>query len=118
MVRKRKTRRRIVHSTTFGFRDGSVVACGPEPKPSAKRIKEEGTYIDDDGVFRESYYGPNYWKTWDLKQREKAVTVLANRLNTRRAIRELVLPELASIQATLTDIQVRLNQLENKSSER
>ncbi|QDV55474.1 hypothetical protein [Rosistilla oblonga] len=112
MTRKRKPRRRMVYSTTAGFYDGSVIACGPERKPSAKRMKEDGIFIDDDGVFKESHYSASYWKTWDVEQRVKAVTILANRLNTRRAIRELVLPEIAAIAATLDRIERRLDAIE------
>ena len=112
MVRKKKTRRRMVYSNAFCMHDGSVFACGPERKPTANRIKQEGIFIDDDGVFKEALYDPTSWKSWSDDQREKLVTILANRLNTRRAIRELILPELAAIQATLADIQKRLDRTE------
>ena len=49
----------MVYFCTFGFQDGSVIACGPERKPFARRIKEEGIHIDEDGVFREALYSPS-----------------------------------------------------------
>jgi hypothetical protein len=102
----------MVYSYTFGFQDGSVIACGPERKPIARRIKEEGIHIDEDGVFREAHYSPTSWHAWKDEQRHEAVTILANRLNMRRAIRELVLTELKELKAVLLDVQKRLGHLE------
>ncbi|MCU0980787.1 MAG: hypothetical protein MUF25_16680 [Pirellulaceae bacterium] len=112
MARKRKPRRRMVYSYTFGFQDGSVIACGPERKPFERRIKEEGIHIDEDGVFREALYSPTSWHSWNDEQRREAVTILANRLNMRRAIRDLVLPELKELKTVLLDIEKRLRQIE------
>ena len=108
----RKPARRKVHYFTSGFSDGAVISAGPDRKPSAKALKERGLRVDSDGVFCETRYGPSEWHLWDDQQRVKVVTVLANRLNTRRAIRELVLPELASIQKTLANIQRRLDKID------
>ena len=47
--------------------------------------------------------------------RQRGGPVLANRINTRRAIRELVLPELEGIKAMLANIQKRLDQIEGSS---
>ncbi|QDV24167.1 hypothetical protein [Aureliella helgolandensis] len=103
-------------SQTVGFHDGSVIACGPKRKPTAKPIKDRGIHIDPDGVCDETFYSPTYWHDWDVVQRDKAVTILANRINTRRSIRELVLPELQAIQAALTSIQDRLERMESVAS--
>ncbi|MEL7499016.1 MAG: hypothetical protein AAFN77_15520 [Planctomycetota bacterium] len=116
MPRKKKPRRRKVYSIAHGFHDGAVFACGPERKPSEKRIKEEGIYVCPDGVFKEDLRSPTEWQSWDVEQRVKTVTILANRLNTRRAIRELVLPELEEIQNSLVEINERLKRLEHKAS--
>lgn len=102
----------MVYSVTFAFSDGSVFGCGPERKPATRRIKEEGIRIDEDGVFREYLYSADGMRSWTAEQREKASTILANRLNTRRAIRELVVPELAELKAMLLDVQERLGQAE------
>ncbi len=108
----RRARRRKIHYTTSGFGDGSVISAGPQRKPSAKKIKERGYHIDEDGVFNESFYSPSEWVSWELHQRVKAVTVLANRINTRRALRELVLPEIAALASTLERIEKRLDAIE------
>ncbi len=116
MARKKKPKRRIVYSHASCMPDGSVFACGPDRKPTEKRIKNDGIFIDEDGVFRESKYGATDWHAWEVDQRVKLVTILANRLNTRRAIRELILPELEAIQSTLADIQKRLERIEQSST--
>ena len=113
MARKRKPRRRTVYSWTFGFPDGAVIGVAPERKPTDKRIKEEGWSIDDDGVYRETLYDSDYWKTWEPEKRYKAVELLANRLNTRRAIRELILPELKSLHESIDSLRKQLDRIED-----
>ncbi|QDT05333.1 hypothetical protein K227x_37330 [Rubripirellula lacrimiformis] len=108
----RKPRRRMVHWVTFGFNDGSVIACAPERKLSSKRIKEERIYVCPDGVQREYMHKPNELCTWSLEQRIRSCDILSNRLNTRRAIRELVLPEIAALADTLQRIEKRLDAIE------
>lgn len=114
MARKRKSKRRMVYGVTFGFHDGSVLAFGPERKPSAKRIKEDGIHICPDGVFREYFYGPTYWHTFDDDARKELTRTLANRINTRRAIRELVLPELDAIKESLEKLHERISLVEKQ----
>lgn len=116
MARKKRPRRRMVYSTTFGFHDGSVIGCGPDRKPSKRRVQADGIHIDADGVFREITYSPTYWHSWSDEQRAKAVGILAIRLNTRRAIRELVLPELAALNEVLLEIEKRLTRIEKALS--
>lgn len=113
---KRRPRRRKGYAITFGFTDGSVVACGPERKPSKKRIAQDGIHICPDGVFREYHYSPTYWHTFKDEERHEICVTLANRLNTRRAIRELVLPELNAIRLSLDAMLKRIDKLEGRRS--
>ncbi len=112
MARKRKPRRRMVHWVTSGFNDGSVTGCHSELKVSEKRAKEEGIYICPDGVQREYTYKPSEFRGWKVEQRVRVSDILSNRLNTRRAIRELILPELVAIAETLQRIEDRLDRIE------
>ncbi len=114
MARKRKPRRRMVYSYTFGFHDGAVIGAGPNRKPSEKRVKSDGLWIDDDSVFQEYLYSPTDWCSWEPEKRTKTVEVLANRLNTRRAIRELVLPELRSLHQSIELLRDQLDRIERK----
>lgn len=114
---RRKPRRRPVHYCATGYRDGAVVACFPERKPSDRRIKEYGLRIDDDLVSREIFYGCDNFAEWELDFRVRVSDLLANRLNMRRTTRDLILPELASIHAALAKIVDRLDRLEATLSE-
>lgn len=109
----RKLRRRPVHYVTFAYRDGAVVSCRPDRKPSARRVKADSLRIDDDLVFQEYLYGCDEFRQWELDLRVRTSDLLANRINMRRTVRELVLPELAAIQTMLTDLATRLERFEN-----
>jgi len=108
----RKPRRRPVHYTTFALRDGAVTSCFPTRKPSAKRLKEDGIRIDSDLVCKEYLYGASEPQTWEIEQRVRTADLLANRMNMRRTVRELVSPELAEIRKALSAIQGRLARIE------
>ncbi|RIK76946.1 MAG: hypothetical protein DCC67_13270 [Planctomycetota bacterium] len=110
---RRKVRRRPVHYVTTNYHDGAVVACHPDRKPSDRKLKEDGLRIDDDLVFREFTYGSGEFAQWEVDFRIRVSDLLANRMNMRRTVRELVLPELANIQAALADLGDRLARIES-----
>jgi hypothetical protein len=116
MARRKKPRRRDVYSIAFVFPDGSAFSCGPERKPSDRKIKEDGLYIDEDLVFKEHKYGADEWGSWPEDRRRELGQIMAIRLNTRRAIRELVLPKLEAIENSLSRIESRLDRIDTKSS--
>ena len=104
----------MVYSWTYGFHDGAVMGVAPDRKPTDKKIKQDRMHIDEDGVFRETLYDSTYWHSWKLEKRVKLAEVLANRLNMRRSIRELVLPELESLQQLVQSLQEQLARIELK----
>jgi hypothetical protein len=114
MGRKNKPRRRDVYSIAFVFPDGSAFSCGPNRKPSSKRLKDDAAFVDEDFVFKEYKYGPDEWAAWPDDQRRELGQTMAIRLNTRRSIRELVLPELKIIQDSLQLITTRLDSIEQR----
>jgi hypothetical protein len=109
---KRRKPRRPVHYVVFAYRDGAVVGCHPERKPSARKLKEDGLKIDDDLVFWEISYGAGDFAAWELDQRVRTADLLSNRMNMRRTVRELIMPQLTSIEATLADVAKRLARVE------
>jgi hypothetical protein len=109
---RRKVRRRPVHYLNFAYRDGAVVSSTPIRKPSKRKMKEDGLRVDDDLVCQEYLYGCDQFMDWEMDFRVRVSNLLANRMNMRRTVRELVMPELASIQATLADVVGRLSQIE------
>lgn len=112
MARRKRRRRRDVYSIAFVFPDGSAFCCSPERKPSEKHMKERGEYADEDFVFREYKYGPHDWTEWPKDHIRELGQTMAIRLNTRRAIRELVLPEFKAVLDSLAEIHNRLDHLE------
>ena len=105
---KRRKPRRPVHYVVTAYRDGAVVGCHPERKPSARKLKEDQLKIDDELVFWELSYGADEFAAWELDQRVRTADLLSNRMNMRRTVREVLMPQLASIQATLVDVAKRI----------
>jgi hypothetical protein len=108
----RKKAHRPVHYVTTSYRDGAVVACFPDRRPSKRKLKQDGLRIDDDLVFRERTYGSAEFARWDVEFRVRVSDLLANRMNMRRTVRELVLPRLVALQTTLGDLAKRLECIE------
>jgi hypothetical protein len=109
---RRKVQRRPVHYVTANYRDGAVVTCHPDRKPSDRKLKQDGLRVDEDLVFKEFPYGSGEFGQWERDFRIRVSDLLANRMNMRRTVRELVLPELASLQATIADLGERLGRIE------
>jgi hypothetical protein len=59
-------------------------------------------------------YSPTEWHSWEAGKRHEAATILANRINVRRSLRELVLPEITELKSVLCDIQKRLVRIEKQ----
>ena len=108
----RKRQRKEQHYLTIGYRDGAVTACLPKRKPSAKSLEFMGDVVDDDFVYREYHQSADEIFELPAEVSVRLVDVLANRINTRRAVRELVLPELKAIRESLETIHQRLDRLE------
>jgi hypothetical protein len=101
------------------FRMERSLHAPPERKSLPKRIKEDGLHIDADFVCKEYQSAPGEFGRWPDEQRVRFSDVLANRINMRRAIRDIVMPMLAYIQLSLEKLNNRLNDIEqslNKSS--
>jgi hypothetical protein len=108
----RKARRRPVPYVAHGFPDGAVIACCPTRKPSNRKVKEDGMHIDEDLVLREYNYTANDFGPWEDSQRIRTADLLANRLNMRRTVRELVLPALSRVEETLLAMHEQMQCIE------
>lgn len=108
----RKPRRRPVHYTTITFPIGAVMTCTPRSKPLPKQIKEERLQIDADYVCEELQFSPEEFDRLPDTARAKFSDLMANRINMRRAIREIVMPVLAEVQSSLEQLNQRLSQME------
>ena len=108
----RKPRRRPVHYTTFAYADGAVTLCTPTRKPLPKQIKQEGLHIDNDFVCKEYQSTTGEFGGRPVEQRVRFADLLANRLNMRRAIRDIVMPALEDIQSSIERLHKRLDEIE------
>jgi hypothetical protein len=106
-----KRRRRPVYYTLISMNDGTVLSAYPIRKPASRIMKRDGDRLDADYVckdFMGSHIGsfkfndPNRFRFFDI---------MANRLNTRRAIRELALPEIQALQAEIAGLRNEIGQL-------
>ncbi|TWT84751.1 hypothetical protein CA13_62310 [Planctomycetes bacterium CA13] len=108
----KKPRRRRIYYSAFTYSDGAAVSCVPWPQPTAKQIKDRDMYVDEDFLCREHRYKASDFVSLEPELAPRYSDILTNRLNTRRAIRELVLPEIAALAATLQRIEKRLEAIE------
>lgn len=108
----RKPRHRPMHYTAFAYADGAVTSCTPRRKPLPKEIKQDGLHIDADFVCKEFQSTPGEFGTWPDGQRARFSDLLANRINMRRAIRDIVIPVLADIQTSIEKLNKRLDEIE------
>ncbi len=86
---------------------------GARPKPLPKRIKEYKIKIDEDGVCDEGWYrSGKSFSDCNVENRFRFQNIISNRLNTRRAIREIVMPELAQLKEDIKAIRSQLNEIQ------
>jgi hypothetical protein len=93
------------------FRDGIVLAAYPVRKPSPHVIKRDGLRIDPDNVCSE-FSGSGSSLRGDDDRRIRFQDIVATALNTRRAIRELVLPRLSALEAEVQSLRKQLDRIE------
>ena len=91
--------------------DGTVVAAYPIRKPSPQELRDRRIPIDPEGVAREFAH---VWKdiSVDNQTRTRFQSVIATDLNTRRALRELVLPALDEALEKIQALQSQLDRME------
>ncbi|GAA4455306.1 hypothetical protein GCM10023156_29090 [Novipirellula rosea] len=73
---------------------------------------------DPDHVASEIETSLDEYEAYPTDTKERAFPVLANRIATRRAIRELVLSEIAALATTLQRIDKRLDAIERLVDDR
>lgn len=108
---RRKHRRRPVYYAVTSMNDGAVLSAYPVRKPASRIMKRDGDRLDEDNVCRDftgSYAGAF---TSDESGRFRFFDILANRLNMRRAIREVVLPTLEAVEAEVMALRNEISEL-------
>jgi len=106
---------RPIHYVSFSLPGGACFFASPDRKPYAKKGKNSFLHQDDpDLVGTEFETKLADYHAFPEATVQRGGPVLANRINTRRAIRELVLPELKLIQDSLQLIAARLDSIERR----
>jgi hypothetical protein len=107
----KRERRRPIYLIATGLYDGTVLAASPIRKPHPKTLKRDGLRIDADGVGESSISGGKELSDWNYEGRTRFQDIIANRLNTRRSIRELVVPPMAKLQEEVTSLRAEVARL-------
>lgn len=108
----RRQRRRPIHYNAISLFDGTVLAAYPVRKPAPKVLKRDNIKIDDEGVCQELMEAGRELIRSPEEARYRFMDILANKLNTRRALREIVLPELASLRQEVAAMRSQLDRIE------
>lgn len=114
----RRQRRRPMHYTGHSLHDGTVLAMYPVRKPTPHIIKRDKLKIDEDGVCQEFAGAGRELSDVHNETRMRFQDIIAMRLNTRRAIRELVLPHLLKLEQDLNDLHNRLDAIQGMLASR
>lgn len=106
-------KRTPVHYVSLSFHGGASYSASPDRKPSKKNCLAQD---DPDLVNREYFDGKEQYEKFPDDARRHVGAILATRINTRRAIRDLVLPELEAIKQSLSELHAKVDRLTLRQS--
>jgi len=104
----RKPGRRPIYYRAFALHDGTVTAAVPIRKPP----KRERCHVDPEGVAIEYADSGRQFSDVNDENRTRFQDIISVNLNTRRAIRELVLPRVAELHAEIHALREQLERVE------
>jgi len=109
----RRQKQRPIHYSAITLFDGTVLSAHPIRKPTPKSIKQDKIKIDEDWVCNKGWYtnGKQFSDT-NFENRFRFQDLMANRINMRRAIRDMVFPYLTKLQNDMDDIHSKLDQIQ------
>jgi hypothetical protein len=107
----RRPRRRPMHYTAFSLYDGTVIAARPIRKPIFRTKRQEEAAIDQDGVCQEWLEAGKELSDINNEGRTRFLDIISTRLNTRRAIREMVIPHLVKMESDIEELRKQIEQL-------
>lgn len=105
---RRRIRRRPTYYHVSCLRDGTVLAAYPTRKPTPHMLKRDGQRIDEDNVCSEFDRSGSELRDVNNDTRTRFQDIVANALNVRRAIRQLVLPRLDEIESQLAALRAQI----------
>lgn len=92
--------------------DGTVLWAFPIRRPSKQELKRDRVRIDADGVASEWAVNGRSLSDTHNDTRTRFQDIIATNLNTRRAVRELVLPCLADTREEVCKMREQLDRIE------
>ena len=113
----RRPRKRALHYSASSLHDGTVMAACPMRKPAPRIMKRDGMRTDADGVTQEFTRSGQELSDWNYEGRLRFQDIIANRLNTRRALRELVVVPLTEIHAEIAALREEVASLRQALAE-
>lgn len=110
----RRQKRRPLYYYAHCLYDGTIVASFPIRKPAPKAIKQDNIKIDEDGVCDRGWYtaGKEYSDV-NAENRFRFQDIMTNRLNTRRAVREMIFPYLKKLQKDIDEVNRKLENIQH-----
>ena len=108
----RRQERRTMHYSAICLHDGTVIAAHAVHKPIPKIIKRDKLRIDEDGVCHEWAVVGKELSDVTNETMFRFQDIIATRLNTRRAIREMVYPYLNKLQKDMDDVRNKLDNIQ------
>jgi hypothetical protein len=102
-----------MYYTVIMLHDGTVLAARPIRKPSQRPSNPSRRKIDPDGVAVEWAESGSDLRDNQNETRFRFMDIIAAKLNTRRAIRELVLPRVAELHDEVRNLREQLDRIEN-----
>ena len=107
-----RQRRRPMYFTAHLLYDGTVLSAFPIRRPSKQELKRDRVRIDPDGVARAFADAGKNLSDIHNETRTRFQDIIATNLNTRRAIRELILPRLNEALEGIGELRARLDRIE------
>ena len=104
----RPTRQRPMHYEASVLHDGTVLAACPMRKPTSRWVKTSGARVEEDGVVTFGGTAGRELGDPDNDRRFRFQDVIANNLNGRRALRELVLPVLGELRKEVAALRAEV----------
>jgi hypothetical protein len=99
----------LTHYLVSTLRDGTVLAAVPIRKPHPKEMKRRGHRVGKDGETNVSVRSGFELSNWNDEGRLRFLDIIATNLNTRRAIRELVVPKLDAMLGEIKALNERMD---------
>ena len=106
-----KPRKRPTYYEATCLRDGTILSAAPARKPAARILKRDKRSIDLDNIIELWRTSGSEYRYGD-ERRLRFFDIITNSLNTRRNLRDLVLPALCSIEVRLSRIEASLQRIE------